>query len=417
MMIKNEDLKSIQKLIRNQKLERRLQIFKKSIATKETTYLRTIISAAGREVFVEDHYSGSIRKMLMFASNNYLGLANHPHVISEVKKAIDQYGCGIGGPPLLNGYIKLIKEAEERLAAQKEQESAILFASGYMANLALISALTQPADVILYDELSHASFFDGLKMTKAKAVSFRHNDVNHLAELMLQFIDSSGTVFVCVEGVYSMDGDCAPLDKISAVCKKFGACLIVDDAHGTGVIGEYGRGTSSAFNCSKDIDLTMGTFSKVFATCGGFVTGTEDMINYLRFHSRPYIFSASIPPPVTASVLAGLDVMENEPWLRFQLLDNTAYAVSKLSAYEFCAQTESAIIALKVPETMDIRKAARLFHNKNIFINPIEYPAVPASRQRFRISMMATHTKQDIDKLVEAVDEVWNDPNAYYPLL
>jgi glycine C-acetyltransferase len=210
-----------------------------------------------------------------------------------------------------------------------------------------------------------------------------------------------------------MDGNLAKLDEIALLCRNIGAILIVDDAHGTGVLGDKGSGTASHFNCTEAVDITMGTFSKVFATCGGFLIASKDIINYLRFHARTYIFSASIPPPVTAAVLAGLDIMEQEPWLRIQLLDNVRYAINKLKDFEFCAKPEAAIIALKLPPLMDIRKASLLFDQRNIFINPIEYPAVPVNSQRFRISLMASHTKQDIDQLAEVVEEVWSNPFAY----
>ncbi len=412
-MLSQNNLKTVQVATRNQKLEARLAFFKKAILTNELTYMRTIVSAADREVTIKEKPTGKLRKMLMFASNNYLGLATHPHVVASVKKAIDNYGCGIGGPPLLNGYIKLIEETEERLAALKGKEAALLFSSGFMANLGAVTALAQANDVIIYDELSHASFYDGIKSTKARAVMFPHNNLLALEAKLAMHSDCSGSAFVCVEGVYSMDGNIARLDLIAAICKKYKAILIVDDAHGTGVLGEGGRGTASLLNCSNDVDITMGTFSKVFATCGGFLIGSGDMINYLRFHARPYVFSASIPPTVVAAVLGGLDVMEQEPWLRLQLLNNAQYAIKKLEPFGFCATPEAAIIALKLPEGMNIRKASWLFHEKNIFINPIEYPAVPISRQRFRISLMATHTKEDINKLAEAVEEVWNDSNAY----
>jgi glycine C-acetyltransferase len=409
MLFQNQNLKTVQLLARNQKLAARLSAFKRAIPAKELTYLRSIVSAAGREVLVKDPSTGSLRNMLMFASNNYLGLANHPHVKLAVKKAIDEYGCGIGGPPLLNGYIKLVAETEHRLAALKGQEAGMLFSSGFMANLGVVSALAQQNDVIFYDALSHASFYDGIKLTKAKTVLLPHNNVPALEQKLATYAGWNGTLFVCVEGVYSMDGNMARLREIGALCKKYGAVLIVDDAHGTGVLGEKGSGTASFLNCSKDIDVTMGTFSKVFATCGGFLTGSSDLIHYLRFHARAYVFSASIPPTVTAAVLAGLDVMEREPWWRTYLLNNARYAIEKLRPYGFCAPPEAAIIALKIPEQMNLRKAAWLFHQKNIFINAIEYPAVPLSRQRFRISIMATHTKEDINRLAETVEEVWND--------
>lgn len=414
MQSEKQNLKTIQLQVRNRKISDRLTQFRIARKLHPVTYLRTIMSVADREIIVKDPSSGELRNMLMFASNNYLGLANHPHVKDRVRKAIDEFGCGIGGPPLLNGYIRLIQEAEERLAALKGQQAALLYSSGFMANIGIVGALAERNDVIIYDELSHASFYDGTLLTKAKAVMFSHNDMQHLETLLAYYqAKNASNILVCAEGVYSMDGNLGHLDKMAVLCKKYGALFIVDDAHGTGVLGENGSGTASFLHCSNDVDINMGTFSKVFATSGGFVAASADMVDYLRFNSRPYIFSASVSPPVAATVLGGLDVMEKEPWLRTQLLENVKYAIEKLSGFGFYATPEAAIIALKIPELMDMRKASCLFHQKNIFINPIEYPAVPVELQRFRISLMSTHTKQDIDKLANAVEEVWNDKNAY----
>jgi glycine C-acetyltransferase len=414
MLEQNQNRQRIQLLERNQKLEDRVSNFNELLVTEKLTYLRSILSASDREVTIKDPFTGKQRKMLMFASNNYLGLANHIHVKLRVKKAVDEYGCGIGGPPLLNGYVKLIEETETQLSLFKNQEATMLFSSGFMANLALVGTLAQQHDLILYDELSHISFYDGLKLTKAKSVKFSHNNIHELElELIQNYQKIIGDIYVCVEGVYSMDGDLAKLDEISNLCQKYNAKLIVDDAHGTGVLGKNGSGTASLFDCSDSVFLNMGTFSKVFSVCGGFLTGAQDVINYLRFHAHPYVFSASIPPTVAAAVLGGLEVMKKEPHLQLQLLDNVKYAVEKLKDYEFCAQPEAAIITLKLPVKMNIRKAAYLFHQKNIFINAIEYPAVAINNQRFRISFMATHTKKDIDKLIMTIMEVWNNKECY----
>jgi glycine C-acetyltransferase len=414
MSVYNQSIRGLQLLDRNQNLAGRINMFDAYMAARKLTYLRSIESPAGRSVLVKDPFTGEHRNMLMFASNNYLGLANHPHVLARIKRAMSEYGCGIGGPPLLNGYLKLTAEAEERLAALKSQETAMLFSSGFLANAAVVSTLAQACDIILYDDNSHASFYDALKLTRAKAISFSNNNMAELELLLIQHgVAADATVFVCVEGVYSMDGHLAPLDRISVLCRQYGAMLVVDDAHGTGVIGANGGGTAAYFNCSKEVDVMMGTFSKVFASCGGFLAGSKPMINYLRFHARPYIFSAAIPPTVIAAVLGGLEVMEQEPWLQQQLLENTRYAVEKLAAYEFCATPQAAIICLKVPPKMEIRKAALLFHERDIFINAIEYPAVAANRQRFRISIMTTHTKEDIDCLAEAVEAIWSEASIY----
>ena len=399
---------------REHKLSERVNDFKCFLETTPLTYLRSIVSAANREVVVKDPFTGKMRQMLMFASNNYLGLADHPHVKMRIKNAIDEYGCGIGGPPLLNGYLKLTQEAEERVAALKKQESAMLFSSGFLANLGVVGALAQHNDLVFYDELSHASFCDGLKQSKANAVSFPHNNVEALASLMNEYTAKiKGDIYVCTEGVFSMDGNLSKLPAIATLCQQYGAILILDDAHGTGVLGTNGSGTAAFLNCSQNIDVTMGTFSKAFATCGGFLAASKDLIEYMRFHARSYVFSASIPPTITAAVLAGIEVMESEPWLQQQLMDNARYAKNKLQSFDFAATPEAAIVTLNIPARMDIRQAAFKLHQRNIFVNSVEYPAVPLHRQRFRISFMATHTHEDIDRLATALEEVWNDKQVY----
>lgn len=370
--------------------------------------MRCIGSAADREVLVYDDYSQSYRKMLMFGSNNYLGLANHPYLIKKVTEAVNEFGVGIGGPPLLNGYTKLHRKLEEKLAEFKSAEDAMIFSSGYGANIGLVSGLMNPDSVVVYDAYSHASFCDGINLSGAQSYCFPHNDLKSL-ETRLKLIRSKsyGDVFVGVEGVYSMDGDTAPLDEILILCKKYDTILIVDDAHGTGVMGGTGKGTAQAYNLEGSVDITMGTFSKSFAVTGGFVAASKEIINYLRFFARSYMFSASVSPGIVAAVLAGLDVIETEPERLVNLKANIDYANQCLNAIGFEARNDSAIIPLRVPLNMNIRKAAYEFHKRGIFMNSIEYPAVPLSQQRFRISLMATHTKNDIDRLVQTIDEVW----------
>ena len=215
--------------------------------------------------------------------------------------------------------------------------------------------------------------------------------------------------FIGVEGVYSMDGDTAPLDKIVTLAKAVNAYLILDDAHGTGVMGKTGRGTAEHYNVEDKIDITMGTFSKTFAVTGGFIASSKSIINYLRFFARSYMFSASLPPTVIASVLAGLDVIKNEPELLTSLNDNISYTKNALNQLGFTINSETGIIPLIAPLNMNIRKASHAFHELGIFLNSIEYPAVPISQQRFRISLMATHTRQDIDQLISSIEKVWKN--------
>ena len=410
----NFDLRDILLKGRKMSFHKKLDFFSdfiKGLTTrKEMQHLRCITSAADRQVDVIDSYSGHVKPMLMFGSNNYMGLANHPYVKEYVSGIINKFGVGIGGPPLLNGYTILHKELEERLAALKGCEDALIFSSGYGANVGLITALLNNNDIVIYDRYSHASFSDGIKMSGVRAVHFPHNDVKELEKYLTRInVDEGRNVFVGVEGVYSMDGDIAPLNRIVPICKLNNAILILDDAHGTGVMGKTGRGTAEHFGLEGKIDISMGTFSKTFAASGGFVAASKPVINYLRFFARSYMFSASAPPTVIASVLAGLDVLENEPELINKLKLNIDYTAQRLDELGFENNSLTPIFPLKVPEGMNIREAAFKFHQRGLFLNSIEYPAVPKSQQRFRISVMATHTKEDIDRMMTAIEEIWDE--------
>lgn len=379
---------------------------------RQMLHLRCISSPSDREVEVYDEYLGITRKMLMFGSNNYLGFANHPYIKEYVKKVIDKYGIGIGGPPLLNGYTKIHKELEERISALKGAEDSLIFSSGYGANVGLVSGLIGPEDYVIYDQYSHASFYDGMKMCNARGIYFLHNDMENLkAKLEDAKKINPKNIYVGIEGVYSMDGDIPPLDEVVALCKQFDAILLIDDAHGTGTIGEHGGGIGDYYGMEQELDVVMGTFSKSFAVTGGFIAASKPIVNYLRFFARSYMFSASISPVTIASVLAGLDLLESDPSILSSLKSNIKYASGLLNSIGFETTDKTPIIPLRVPLKMNIRDAAYKFHQKGIFINSIEYPAVPVSQQRFRISITASHTKEDINKLVEVVNEIWTDVN------
>ena len=421
----NFDLHSIllhgQKMNLNEKTAFFEQFINDLSSNDQMLCMRCVGSAADREVLVYDEHLQSYRKMLMFGSNNYLGLANHPYIIQRVKNAVDEFGIGVAGPPLLNGYTKLHRELEEKLAEFKSAEDAMIFSSGYGANVGLVSGLMNHDSLVLYDAYSHASFCDGIKLAGVQSYRFPHNDLKSL-EARLKIIRSHFycDIFIGVEGVYSMDGDTAPLDELLILCKKYDAILIVDDAHGTGVMGENGKGTAEAYNLEGSVDITMGTFSKTFAVTGGFVASSKEIINYLRFFARSYMFSASVSPAVVAAVLAGLDVLKTEPERLENLRANINYTNECLNNLGFDAHNQSAIIPLRVPLNMNIREAAYEFHKRGIFMNSIEYPAVPLSQQRFRISLMATHTKSDIDRLIDTIDAVWKlfrQEDASHPLL
>ena len=314
----------------------------------------------------------------------------------------------MSGPPLLNGYSKLMAELEYRLSELKGTEDSLIFSSGYNANLGLITGICSRSDLIIADEYYHASFFDGIRLIKGKCITFKHNNTVEL-ESLLSKNKSNRDTFIAVEGVYSMDGDLAPLDKIVDLARKYDAHVLLDDAHGTGVLGFKGEGTLDEFGLKWNNEIILGTFSKSFAVNGGFITGSKELINYLRFMARSYMFSASLPPVTIAAVLAGLDVMENEPWRRIQLKSNISYLARKLYKYGLETTPKAGIIALNIPENANIRKMANEFDKAGIFLNAIEFPAVPISKQRFRISVSANHTKDDLKKLVAAVEEIWTN--------
>lgn len=379
----------------------------------DTLYCREISGPAGARVRVREPRTSLEREMLMFGSNNYLGLANHPEVRAKVKEAVDRFGIGMGGPPLLNGMSSLHRELEMRLAALKGAEDCLLFASGFQANLGWVNGLLRDNDVLIYDELNHASLYDAIRLAsrsaKIHAYRFDHNSVAHLEKLLgvvTRRAVPRRQVFVAVEGVYSMDGDLAPLPAIREVCDRYSAALIVDDAHGTAVMGPTGGGTAEHFGLKGRVDINMGTFSKSFGTTGGFVAASRDVVTYLRFFARSYMFSAHLPPPVVAAVLAGLDVVEREPALLAALHENARYLEEGLRALGFRVRREAAILPIPVPVSIDIRRLATRFHEEGIFLNSVEYPAVPRDAQRLRVSVMAIHSKADLDRALEVFEKL-----------
>ena len=381
----------------------------------EHSFFRIITSAPGRHVYEKNEVNSKTERKLMFGSNNYLGFGNNPYINKKVKHVIDLYGTGVGGPALLNGYSKSMNELEKRIARFKHQEDCMIFSAGYNANLGFVSALIEKDDLVLYDELSHASLIDALRLKQAMSVKFKHNDCEDLEQLLaLHTRKIKGCIWVCMEGVYSMDGDLSPLPDLIPIIKKYNAFSMLDDAHGTGVLGKNGSGTAEHFELSDKIDISMGTFSKTFAVTGGFLAANKKLIQYMRYFARPYMFSASLPPMTLAAVNAGLDIIEQEPLLREKLHKNISYASELLKAFHVFQKSESAIISIIVPKWMNIRKANSLIDQQGIFLNAIEYPAVPKEMQRFRISLMAQHCKKDIEFLATTLKLVYADHKVRY---
>jgi glycine C-acetyltransferase len=373
-------------------------------------YEREILSAAGPRVLVRDAASGLPHEMVMFGSNNYLGLADEPAVHARTFELCRRYGTGLGGPPLLNGTTELHRELERRLAAWKGTEDCVLFPSGYQANLGWIVALARPGDIVLYDEHSHASFFDGLALVKGvRARPFPHGDTAALERLLTRERRGAAvgaSIFVCAEGVYSMDGDTAPLDRIVPLAERAGALTVLDDAHGLGVLGARGAGTVEHFGLDGRVDVQIGTFSKALAVTGGFIACRRDLADYIRYFARSRVFSAALPPVVVAAALAGLEAIEREPARVERLRRNVERVVAGLRDLGLPVASRSAIIAVGVPAEVALRPLAREVHARGVFVNAVEYPAVPLDRQRFRVSVMSEHSESDIARLLEVFGDV-----------
>lgn len=383
--------------------------YRSAEAQGDVLYMRELQGPADAVVPVKDPLTGTVREMVMLGSNNYLGLANHPAVKDAVKAAVDAFGVGCGGPPLLNGTSSLHRRLEERLAALKGCEDALLFSSGFLANVGWVTGLLRPQDILIYDEFSHASLFDAMKLARCRSQFFSHNDTNELEQILeaTRARSPEANIVVAVEGVYSMDGDLAPLSIIRALCDRHRAWLMVDDAHGTGVMGPGGAGTSKHLGLRPDqVEIQMGTFSKAFGTVGGFIAGSKALVDYMRFFARAHMFSAALPHPVVATVLAGLDVMAAEPWRQERLHDNAAYLAAGLRALSLEVIHESAIIPVIVPAHVPLRTLTRRLHEEGLFCNAIEAPAVPADKQRLRLSVMATHTREHLDAAIATIGRV-----------
>lgn len=289
------------------------------------TFFRPLLTASGPKVTIRDNHTGKKKEMIMMASNNYLGLASRPEVIEAGKKALEKYGISLGGSPFLCGYSDLHEELEKKLAEFKNCEDTVIFPSGFATNVGTISSLARRNDIIFSDRLDHASIIDGSIFSGSKMRGFRHNDLCQLEKRLQKQQNSQGGKLIIVEGIYSMDGDLAPLDKIKKLATTYNARLMVDEAHATGVLGKNGKGAIEHFGLEGEIDLVIGTFSKTFGAQGGFVCTTKETATYIRCYGRPYLFSASLSPVIVASVLKSLEIIQNEPQLREKLWDNIRY--------------------------------------------------------------------------------------------
>ncbi|MBA3659730.1 MAG: pyridoxal phosphate-dependent aminotransferase family protein [Gemmatimonadales bacterium] len=341
------------------------------------------------------------QKRIMLGSNNYLGLTHHPRVLEAASRALSRYGSGCTGSRFLNGTLDLHEQLEAALAEFLGKEACLVFSTGYSANLGLISGLVGRGDVVFLDKLDHASIVDGARMSYGETERFNHGDLAGL-ERRLERNGTSRGAMVIVDGIYSMEGDIADVAGLVKVARRHGAALALDDAHSLGVLGPNGDGTAAHFGLTDEVDIIAGTFSKSLASIGGFVTGTENVIHYLRHHSRPLIFTASLPPANTAGVLAALEVLQAEPERRQHLWANTRRLQEGFRHLGFdIGPTETPIVPVLIgPLEKTFLMWRRLF-DAGVFTNPVVFPAVPPSQCRLRTSLMATHTFDQIDFALE----------------
>ena len=364
-------------------------------------YFREIQSDQDTEVTI------SGKKVLMFGSNAYLGLTNHPKVKEAAIEAVKKYGTGCAGSRFLNGTLDLHIQLEKRLAEFVGKEDAIVYSTGFQVNLGVVSCLTGREDYILWDELDHASIIEGHRLSFSTKLKYKHNDMESV-EKQLQKCDPDKVKLIVTDGVFSMEGDVAKLPEIVALAKKYNASVMVDEAHGIGVFGRQGRGTCDHFGVSQDVDLIMGTFSKSFASIGGFIAADESIINYLRHHSRSYIFSASNTPAATAAANAALDIMMNEPERIQHLWDLTHYALDGFRQMGCeIGHTSTPIIPLFIRDNDLTFLIVKELFEAGIFVNPVVSPAVASEDTLIRFSLMATHTKEQLDYALETIHKVF----------
>ncbi len=362
-------------------------------------YFRALSDSEGTTAVFEG------KEVVMIGSNNYLGLTTDPRVRQAAIEAVEHYGTSVTGSRFLNGTLELHLELDRRLAKFVGKEAALVFPTGYQTNVGTITALVQKNDFVIVDKDDHASIVDGCLMCRGEMKRFRHNDVSSLEDVLSKLPEDAGKLVV-VDGVYSMGGDIAPLAEIVAICKKYGARIMVDDAHGIGVTGN-GRGTAAHFGLTDDVDLIMGTFSKSFASIGGFIAGSADVVNYIKHHARSLIFSAALPAPNVASVLKALDIIESEPEHVETLWSNAEYMRDGLKRLGYdTGKSNTPIIPVLIRDDVRTVLAWHALIEEGVYTNPVLPPGVPPNHSLLRTSYMATHRIEHLDRALSAFEVV-----------
>lgn len=363
-------------------------------------FFRTIQSAQDTEVFVDG------RKLLMFGSNSYMGLTNHPKVKEAAAQALLKYGTACSGSRFLNGTLDIHIECEEKIAAFVGKEAALLYSTGFQVNQGVISALVGRDDFVLLDKLDHASIVDGARLSFGKTLRYRHNDMKGLEEALKPIPDERGKLIVA-DGVFSMDGDIVDLPTIVNLAEKYNSMIMLDDAHAIGVIGDSGRGTSSHFGLTDKVELIMGTFSKSLASQGGFVASDRATIHFLKHNSRALIFSASPTPANVAAVMAALDIIQSEPERLQRLWDNTHRLSAGLKGMGYdLGKSMTPILPVMVGDNLTCLRMSLALQEEGVFVNPVVYPGVEVGQALLRVSLMATHSFEQIDRAIDKFEQV-----------
>jgi glycine C-acetyltransferase len=351
------------------------------------------------------HYDG--REVINLASNNYLGLCDHPKLREAATAAIEKYGVGSGAVRTIAGTMRIHIELEEKIARFKGVEACVVFQSGFTANAGTVSSILGKEDFILSDELNHASIIDGARLSRAKIKVFRHKDVEHAEELLKEIQHEPGHKLVITDGVFSMDGDIGPVGSLSYLCEKYGAIMMVDDAHASGVLGRNGRGSVDHFGCTQRVDVQVGTLSKAIGALGGYVCGSRDLIDYLYHRARPFLFSTSHPPSVAASCIAAFDILETEPERIERLWSNTRYFQEQLTHAGFdiggrtTPKSETPITPVIIGDGRKTMEFSRALFEQGVMATGIAFPTVPEGKARVRCIMTSEHTQAQIDKALE----------------
>ena len=416
--IKNKSLKDFEDLkgIKiNEKAHLFYEFYQYSKRQKHLNYRIASKTGSGSEIIVLDPYTNNEKNCISFVSNDYLGFTKHPKIIQAGKEALNLFGSGAGSSPLIGGQSILHNKLEEKIANFFNKEDAITFTSGYAANSGTLLSLFNNEDLVILDMGVHASVLEGAILTNKKY--FLHNDVVSLERILNQNRNKYNNIVIIIDGVYSQDGDIAPLDKISLLAKEYNAFLIVDDAHGIGVVGKEGKGVFELYDIYDKVDLITGTFSKTFASVGGYVAGSKEIITFLKYFSASNIFSAAATPQSVNTVIKAIDLMKEEPQWTNKLQENILYFKNGLDAIGIdYGKSNSAIFPIMIRNEEKTKNIGRRLFELGIYANPILYPAVSRKQTRIRMSLLATHSKDMLSKTLNILEDVLKENNLLWEL-